>query len=142
MNTHKRSIASLREEFADIQTQIGVLKERAADIQRELLDRTKEHFVALMTAREKIHGDVTDTVFGERLKYSVKQTVKWDSARLAEVRKSIPAEAAEKIFKVELSIPEAKYAALSDVFGDSEIVNKIKEARTVKYSEPKVEFAD
>lgn len=92
---------------------------------------------AALKKKDKTDGTVTfakdDTVY----KGEVDKSVKWDQALLMEVLNTIPWDQGKEIFKIELSVGEKVFKAITD----EALKKRIEAARIVTYGEPKISEA-
>ena len=130
MNT---DITKLRDRLAEIKNTIALLKSEEEKIQAALLSQYGHQFAQALADNGKQYGDITREVDGVKLTYSVKAKVKWDNDQLAHIASSLDWEMTRKIFKIEFSVPERTFKALTD----QKLVDRLTDARTVEYSEPK-----
>jgi len=134
MNT---DITKLRDRIAEITNSIALLKAEQEKIQAALLAQYGHQFAQALADNGKQYGDITREVDGVKLTYSVKAKVKWDNDQLAHIASSLPWEMTSKIFKIEFSVPERTFKAMTD----QKLVDRLTDARTVEYSEPKISIA-
>ena len=134
MNT---DITKLRDRIAEITNSIALLKAEQEKIQAALLAQYGHQFAQALADNGKQYGDITREVDGVKLTYSVKAKVKWDNDQLANIASSLPWEMTSKIFKIEFSVPERTFKAMTD----QKLVDRLTDARTVEYSEPKISIA-
>lgn len=62
------------------------------------------------------------------------KTVSYDGDKLMEIINSIPWDTAKDIFKIKLDVGEKAYKAITD----EKLKQRLTDARTVKYSDPKI----
>jgi len=137
--------------LADLNDRLAALKAQEADIKARLKEVTGtiELVTALdvqkaITASGKTHGVVyTDPInggFGTNRtftgKVDIAKKVKWDSEKLLKVAMEMPWSKVQRLFKLEVSVPERTYDGIQAV--DPDLFAKIEEARTVEYSAPKI----
>jgi len=115
---------------------IANLKDWIAQIDAELNARFAEDFQAAFAAGDKLSGQVTVERDGLKITGEISKTVKWDSKALMAVAATLPWERTAKLFKIEFSVPEATFNAITD----EDLQKKIAAARTVKYGELKVKL--
>lgn len=125
---------TLRDRIAEITKTIAVLKAEQESIQASLLARYGHQFAQALADNGKQAGEITREVDGVKLTYAVKAKVKWDNDQLAHIASSLPWEMTQKIFKIEFSVPERTFKAMTD----EKLVNRLTDARTVEYTEPKI----
>lgn len=105
------------------------------EVDRRLWDSAKAAF----DQSGKDSGTMTLQVQGGVVaKVDISKTVKWDSAKLLEVSKSMDWNRVQSLFKIDFSVPENTYKAIKDV--DPELAAKLDEARTVKLGDPKIKL--
>lgn len=111
-------------------------KRKLEEFNGELRRRFESQLLETFAQQDKQHGQHTFEVDGFKLTGEVRATVKWDSKKLESVAASMPWHEAQRIFKIEFSVPEKTYHSITD----TKLLDAIIDARTVKYSEPKVVF--
>lgn len=129
-------IAKLRESFLKNLEDIDNAKKRNAVITESLLKAYGDARTAELKLAGKESGSKSFEEEGVKLKFEISKKVKWHSGLLESIGRSLPAEIAQKLFKVEISVPEKTFDALLD----AELIRVLKTARTVEYGAPKVTF--
>jgi hypothetical protein len=86
---------------------------------------------------EKNHGQFTFEADGIKLTGEITARREWDSDKLKTIARSMPFDEVERIFAIKFSVPEKAYNAIRD----EKLLDKLIDARTVKYSDPKFTFA-
>lgn len=139
MNTDytKLSLQELRSLSADINETITAQKQMVEAINKELLHRFGGALFEKMEAANKTTGEISHEFDGIKLTLAVKPKVKWDNDALRSIASNLPIETVDKVFKIEFSVPERIYNALTD----RDLVKVLNEARTVEIPEPKVSFS-
>jgi len=122
MEMHEKNIA---ESKAKIETFNNELRRRFQSLLTDALGQ-----------QDKQHGQHTFEVDGVKLTGEIRATVKWDSKKLEDIASSMPWHEAQRIFKIDFSVPEKTFHSLHD----QKLLDQLVDARTVKYSEPKVTF--
>lgn len=133
----QQSVAELREAAARHTTIIDSAKEQLDLIQAELRARYEVRLKEYLAQTDKQHGQHTFEDDGIKLTAEIRATVKWDSQRLEAIASKMPWHEAQRLFKVDFTVPEKNYQALRD----EKLLDQLIEARTVKYSEPKISFS-
>lgn len=133
----QQSVADLREAAARHNTIIDAAKEQLDLIQAELRRRYESRLTEHLRSLEKNHGQHTFEEEGLKLTAEITARVKWDSAKLEAIASKMPWHEAQRLFKIDFSVPEKNYAAVRD----EKLLDQLIDARTVKYSEPKITFA-
>ena len=131
-----KPIHELKERAVDIGQTIVYQKQILDAINEEILTRYQPAFVQELQALGKVDGEATREFDGVRMTYAMKAKVKWDSKKLQSVAATMPWDKIEKVFKIEFSVPERTYKAITE---DS-LLEAIKAARTVEFSAPKIVF--
>ena len=134
--THKPT-AELRKIFADLDEVIDAAKRSQEEISQLLLLRHSKRFQDELATAGKQDGELTREVDGEKLTFAVKAKVKWDSKTLQDIASNLPQETVFKIFKIDFSVPERTFKALTD----DGLIAQLTTARTVEYGNPKIDFA-
>lgn len=131
-----KPLHELKEMSVDIGQTIAYQKQILDAINEEILNRYQAAFVQELQALGKTDGEVTREFDGVRMTYAMKPKVKWDSKKLQMIASTMPWEKIEKVFKIEFSVPERTYKAITE----DALLDAVKAARTVEYSAPKVVF--
>jgi len=135
-------LPELKKEYDRLMTEYNAVTKRIGDqvniIMVEVNRRHLETMREALTHKGKDHGTVTDSIEGVPLKMEVRQTVKWDGAKLKEAFKQIPPEQAQLLFKVDLSVPEKMFNGCTD----PAIKALLVDARTITFSTPKIVFGE
>ena len=118
-------------------TALANAKEDVAVVKAELERRYSESAKRFIAEAGKTHGTATLPLQdGMSAKIEIKQTVKWDSAKLQAVARELPWERVEAMFKIAFSMPEAIYKGIAAL--SPEMRQKIDAARTTVISEPSI----
>ena len=131
------TVAELREAAARNATIIDSAKEQLDVIQTELRRRFEPVLAAALAEQEKQHGQTTFEVEGVKLTAEITARREWDSDKLKAIARTMPYEQVERTFNIKFSVPEKVYAGIRD----EKLLDQLIDARTVKYSEPKIIFA-
>jgi hypothetical protein len=131
------TLEELRSAIATQQSIIEAAKVQMDSFNAELRSRFESRLTTALAEQDKKHGQHTFDVDGLKLTAEIRATVKWDSSKLEKVAYSMPWADVQRIFKVEFSVPEKTFATISD----AKLLDQLIDARTVKYSEPKVSFS-
>lgn len=132
----KLSLAELRSLANDIHQAASVHKAALADIETELVRRHGDALSRALADDGKTVGECSREIDGIKLTFARKAKVKWDNGTLETIAASMPWATAKKVFKIEFSVPERIYKALTD----DALVNRLNEARTVEIAEPRISF--
>lgn len=132
-----RHLNALREQRRNV---VALIEQQKAILQ-QIDDRFAEVLGAgmreMMSTSGKQSGEITWTLEdGSKYKCSVSKTVKYDSEKLQRIASAMPWEKAQKVFRIELSVPEATYQNIVKL--DPALANEIEDARTVRYGDIRV----
>lgn len=106
-------------------------------INDEINERFAQATVDALAALGKEAGTVTQSIGnGLAIEGKVDKKVEWDSEALLKTATSMPFDRAQQIFKFAVSVPEKIYAGIK--VADPGLAAVIDEARTIKFSAPKV----
>lgn len=133
-----KTTADLRKMVAEINEVSALHKATIEAIYAELLERYGKTFQKELAEAGKQDGEMTREIDGQRLTFAIKSKVKWDSGKLQEVASSMDPNVVYKVFKIEFSVPERTFKALTD----DGLIKKLTEARTVEYTQPKIVFSN
>jgi hypothetical protein len=130
------TIADLREAAARHATVIDSAKEQMDIIQSELRRRFEASFKDALAQQEKQHGQHTFEVDGIKLTAEITARREWDSEMLEKIARTLPYDVVQRTFTIKFSVPEKVFAGIRD----EKLLDQLIDARTVKYSEPKISF--
>ena len=118
-------------------TVLDVAKLEAARIKQEIGDRLSTSAAAAFIQADKTHGTMALPLQdGLTAKVEIKQTVKWDSAKLLAVAQTLPWERVTALFKIDLSMSEAVYKGVAAL--SPEMRERIDAARTTTLAMPAI----
>lgn len=128
---------ALREQRRNV---VALIEQQKAILQ-QIDDRFAEVLGAgmreMMSTSGKQSGEITWTLEdGSKYKGSISKTVKYDSEKLQRIASTMPWDKAQKVFKIDLSVPEITYQNIVKL--DPALAIEIEDARTVRYGEIKV----
>ena len=135
-NIETISVARLRELHDEHLTQQAASKRAVETIKAELLRRYKDTAVMEIHGRGKEHGECTITQDGVKVLCEIGNTVTWDTEKLKAIAATLPADTVKRLFKVAITVPETVYKSITE----KDLLDKVTDARTVRYSEPKFSF--
>lgn len=133
----QKTTAELRTISVELEEVIDAAKRTQEEIAQVLLNRHAKRFQDELTSAGKQDGEMTREVDGEKLTFAIKAKVKWDSKTLQDVASGLPQDLVFKVFKIDFSVPERIFKALTD----DALIDQISKARTVEYTQPKIVFA-
>lgn len=131
------SVLELREAASIHQSVIDSAKEQMDTIQTELRKRFQNLLLDALIQQEKQHGQHTFEVDGVKLTAEITARREWDSDKLKAIARTLPYDEVERLFAIKFTVPEKAYNAVRD----EKLLDQLIDARTVKYSEPKITFA-
>jgi len=131
------SLAELRELIATNQAIADNAEAKIVETLAELRSRFEPTLAEYYASTDKTHGQHTFEVDGVKLVGEVKATIKWNSDALRGIAQTLPPEVVNKLFKIDFAVPEKTYQSITD----TKLLDRLIDARTVKYSEPKINFA-
>jgi hypothetical protein len=146
MNTdpRNRTTAELKLTFDNMLQTLDSLKENIALHEQILTERYHAQMMMEMDQKTRnsrghayLSGEHTSVQDGVKLTLIMKPKIKWDNLKLRDVAGSMDPDMVYQIFKIEFSVPERTFKALTD----KKLIEQLTEARTVTYPEPKVTFA-
>lgn len=116
---------------------LAAAKGRALRVSQELQRRYGESAKQALAQADKTHGTTTlQLQDGYAAKADVKQTVKWDSAKLQALAQTLPWERVAALFKIKFEMSETIYKGVSAL--SPELRAQIDAARTTVIAEPAV----
>lgn len=131
------TVSELREAAGIHQTVIDSAKEQMDLIQTELRRRFEPVLAKALAEQDKQHGQTTFEADGVKLTAEITARRDWDSEKLKAIARSMPYDQVERLFAIKFSVPEKTFAAVRD----EKLLDQLIDARTVKYSDPKITFA-
>lgn len=106
-------------------------------VSQELANRYSESARQALAQLDKTHGSATLPLQdGFAVKAEVKQTVKWDSAKLQEVAQTLPWERVIVLFKIKFEMSETIYKGVAAL--SPELRAQIDAARTTVIGDPSI----
>lgn len=132
-----RTLGSMLADRAREEESVATAKRNITSINQDIAILANPLVNAALKRAEKTDGTVKFAKDDEIFKGEVSKTVKWDQAILMEVLNSIPWDHGKEIFKIELSVGEKVFKAITD----EDLKKRIAAARIVTYGEPKISEA-
>lgn len=130
------SIARLREMHDEYVANMDLCKRAVESIKAELLRRYKDDALQAIHGRGKEHGECTIEQDGIKVLCEVDNKVTWDTEKLKAIAATLPADTVKRLFKVSITVPETVFKSITE----KDLLDKVTDARTVRYSEPKFSF--
>lgn len=131
------TVSDLREAASIHQSVIDSAKEQMDLIQTELRRRFEPVLAKALAEQDKQHGQTTFEADGVKLTAEITARRDWDSEKLKAIARSMPYDVVERTFNIKFSVPEKVFAGIRD----EKLLDQLIDARTVKYSDPKITFA-
>lgn len=133
----KRTLAELHDQLTASEGMLATAKTAVADLKGEVARRYLASAQQTLTQQGKDYGTANlDLQDGFKVKAELRQKVKWDSAKLMEVARTLPFERVEALFKIEFSMSETVYKGISAL--SPELRAQIDAARTTSPDTPKL----
>ena len=133
--------AALMDIIAEAKEELESQKAWIATIQDEIDVRLAPSVAAAIREAGKQHGTINLPIQGGLIaKGEISKKVEWDSAKLIEIAQTMPWERVSAVFNIKFSVSEKTWDGIVAVGGP--LADKIKAARTVKYSAPKVTIVE
>lgn len=131
----RASLPELKQLQDGYESGVKSLTDKRNAVRAELVRRFGQSAVQSLAQKDKTHGSVTlDLQDRFRIKGDVKQEVKWDSAALMAIAKTLPWERVTQLFKIDFSMSETVYKGIAAAA--PELRERIDAARTTKIKEP------
>ncbi|CAB4150073.1 hypothetical protein UFOVP549_39 [uncultured Caudovirales phage] len=119
------------------ETNIEGSKRKLEELNGEIRRRFEDVLVDALSKQDKQSGQHTFEAEGFKFTGEIKSTIKWDSPALERIAMQLPYDQMRNTFKIEFSVPEKVFKSITD----QKLVDLLIEARTVKYSDPKIIFS-
>ncbi len=132
---HLKKLISERDR---LDKEMAALKTERAAVEDAILSIADPLAAAAYKRANKVDGTVPFALDNEMFKSVIDKRVSYDSEALQRIAGSIPFEKAMSLFKVEYSISEKVFQAITD----ADLKKRITDARTVKYGAPKITTTD
>lgn len=136
LDLRKASLEDLKSAYTETVDAIKVAASVQEGIESELLSRYEDLFKKALQFQGKEHGEVSQDIQGIKLTFKIGTKVKWDTEKLKDIAHAHP-DLVDKLFKVEVKVPEAIYKNLVD----PKLKAEVDGARTVEYGAPTLDFA-
>jgi len=138
-NLREYSLTHLTADRQDLLDGAADIQQELADIQAEIDRRFSDAGKLALDTAGKDYGTITREVEnGYKIKADIKQTVKWDGAALQAIAADMTWEKIQHWFKIDFSVPEAKFKAIEP----GPFRKAIEKARTTKLSPIKITLID
>ncbi len=130
------TMAQLREQASVAADKKAEYDEIIKNVKAEIAIRAKDDAEQAYKDKGVDTGTARTVIDGVPLKLNRSKTVIWDQPELRRIARTLPADEAKKIFKLEIGIDEKVYNAIEN----EELKKQLKKARTIKAGKSSVDF--
>jgi hypothetical protein len=117
---------------------LKLIKKQLEGINEQIKTLASSMIAPVYEREGKADGTIRFVSDNHLFKCVLPKRVEWDSGKLANVARDMPPGEAALLFKIEYSVPEARFKSITDTI----LRHNLMQARTVKYGEPKITLAD
>jgi hypothetical protein len=126
----------MRDEIAKRLTKISVLEDEIKTLEEAIMQEHGANLQNLLKESGRGYGELSTEIDGVKLKYEVKATYLWDQAKLQALYDSLLRADARELITTKLSVS----AKTIERIGNEDVLRRVMEARTTKFSEPRISF--
>ena len=126
----------MRDEIAKRLTKISVLEDEIKTLEEAIMQEHGANLQNLLKESGRGYGELSTEIDGVKLKYEVKATYLWDQGTLQSLYESLPLADARELINAKLSVA----AKTIERIGNEDVLRRVMEARTTKFSEPRISF--
>jgi hypothetical protein len=126
----------MRDEIAKRLTKISVLEDEIKTLEEAIMQEHGANLQNLLKESGRGYGELSTEIDGVKLKYEVKATYLWDQAKLQALYDSLLRADARELITTKLSVS----AKTIERIGNEDVLRRVMEARTTKFSEPRITF--
>ncbi len=130
------NLKKMREEIAKRLTKISVLEDEIKTLEEAIMQEHGANLQNLLKESGRGYGELSTEIDGVKLKYEVKATYLWDQAKLQALYDSLLRADARELITTKLSVS----AKTIERIGNEDVLRRVMEARTTKFSEPRISF--
>jgi DNA gyrase/topoisomerase IV subunit A len=130
------NLKKMREEIAKRLTKISALEEEIATLEQAIMQEHGANLQNLLAESGRGYGTLTTEVDGVKLTYEVKATYLWDQGKLQALYESLPLADARELVTTKMSVSSKTIERI----GNEDVLKRVMEARTTKFSEPRITF--
>jgi hypothetical protein len=130
------TLKQIRFEISKRNTKIASLEDEITALEQAALNMVGADLQNKLAESGKGHGELTTTIDDVKLTYEVKATYLWDQGKLQSLWEALPLDDARQLIATKMSVP----ARMIEKIGDESVLKRVLDARTTKYSEPKISF--
>jgi len=130
------NLKKMRDEIAERLTKISVLEDEIKTLEEAIMQEHGANLQNLLKESGRGYGELSTEIDGVKLKYEVKATYLWDQAKLQALYDSLLRADARELITTKLSVS----AKTIERIGNEDVLRRVMEARTTKFSEPRITF--
>jgi hypothetical protein len=130
------NLKKMRDEIAKRLTKISVLEDEIKTLEEAIMQEHGANLQNLLKESGRGYGELSTEIDGVKLKYEVKATYLWDQAKLQALYDSLLRADARELITTKLSVS----AKTIERIGNEDVLRRVMEARTTKFSEPRITF--
>jgi hypothetical protein len=130
------NLKKMRDEIAKRLTKISVLEDEIKTLEEAIMQEYGANLQNLLKESGRGYGELSTEIDGVKLKYEVKATYLWDQAKLQALYDSLLRADARELITTKLSVS----AKTIERIGNEDVLRRVMEARTTKFSEPRISF--
>ncbi len=130
------NLKKMRDEIAKRLTKISVLEDEIKTLEEAIMQEHGANLQNLLKESGRGYGELSTEIDGVKLKYEVKATYLWDQGKLQALYDSLLRADARELITTKLSVS----AKTIERIGNEDVLRRVMEARTTKFSEPRISF--
>jgi hypothetical protein len=130
------NLKKMRDEIAKRLTKISVLEDEIKTLEEAIMQEHGANLQNLLKESGRGYGELSTEIDGVKLKYEVKATYLWDQGKLQSLYESLPLADARELINAKLSVA----AKTIERIGNEDVLRRVMDARTTKFSEPRISF--
>jgi hypothetical protein len=130
------NLKKMRDEIAKRLTKISVLEDEIKTLEEAIMQEHGANLQNLLKESGRGYGELSTEIDGVKLKYEVKATYLWDQGKLQALYESLPLADARELINAKLSVA----AKTIERIGNEDVLRRVMDARTTKFSEPRISF--
>lgn len=130
------NLKKMRDEVAKRLTKISVLEDEIKTLEEAIMQEHGANLQNLLKESGRGYGELSTEIDGVKIKYEVKATYLWDQGKLQALYESLPLADARELINAKLSVA----AKTIERIGNEDVLRRVMDARTTKFSEPRISF--
>jgi len=130
------NLKKMRDEIAKRLTKISVLEDEIKTLEEAIMQEHGANLQNLLKESGRGYGELSTEIDGVKIKYEVKATYLWDQGKLQALYESLPLADARELINAKLSVA----AKTIERIGNEDVLRRVMDARTTKFSEPRISF--